>query len=57
VLQVADRDFHLGFSIADRLGSNGALGQDFSEIGGLSGFRAVQRTCMFRGAERGEAHV
>ena len=31
------------------------IGQDFSEIGGPSGFGAVQHTGMFRGAEHGEA--
>ena len=55
MLQVAGRDFYLGFSIADRVCSKAALGQDFSGIGGPSGFRAVQHTGMFRGAERGEA--
>ena len=55
MLQVAGRDFHLGLSTAESVCSKAALVQDFSEIGGPSGFRAVQHTGMFRGAERGEA--
>ena len=42
-MQIAGRDFHPGLSTAERVRSKAALVQDFSEIGGPSGFRAVHR--------------
>src|SRR5271168_4045550 len=45
----------LALSTAERVRLNAALAQDFSEIGGSSGFRAVRRPSIFQGAEHGEA--